>query len=191
MNEPIFEISYYNPKTKKLRARLHPSARAKPQPWRWPLPRLSGRDPVAVHVGEDERGGVDIGYAGHNFGSELFVPVYAVQRGEVSVAIDTSTGFAITIDHGAYSSHYSHLSKMFVIPGIRRTRRRELVQSGQVIGYAAKAPIHVRFELSEATYTMGFRPVDPVPHLNDWMVSPSAEELRTPASGRADDKEAA
>jgi len=40
MSEPIFEITAYNPKTKKFRAHLHPSSREQRGPWRWPLTRI-------------------------------------------------------------------------------------------------------------------------------------------------------
>jgi murein DD-endopeptidase MepM/ murein hydrolase activator NlpD len=180
MEEPIFEITSYNAKTNEIRAPLHPSAEPKPVPWCWPLPRLGDQHPVAVPVSGKLTNTVDIGYSCQDFDADVFVPVFAVQCGEVSLAIGTDKGFVITIDHGEYCSHYSHLSKMHVIPGIRLTRRRELVQPGQVIGIAAKNPLHVRFALSERIYLDRYNAVDPIPHLTDWVIAPIVNSLRSP-----------
>lgn len=185
----MYEIDPNKPGTSRF-WKLRNDARAVEGPWRWPLPRLAQRDPVALPVGEDERCGLDIGYAGHEFSGPLFVPVYAVQRGEVTFAGETTKGFAVTIDHGSLQSHYAHLDRIFVIPGVRRTRRRELVKPGQVIGYAAKAPVHIRFELWEQTYTQGAIPVDALVRMKDWMISPTADELR-PTVAASSDQEAA
>lgn len=173
MIEPIFEISSYNPKTKQMRARLHASAREQPKPWKWPLMRCGGRDPIVFteHIADDRRG-VDLGYVVAPFDSELFVPVHAVQAGEVSFAAEGKDGFAVSIDHGDYTTHYGHLSKMFVTRCLGKTRRRQYVRAGEVIGNAAKAPLHVRFELWKWTDDRGFVAVDPVPYLKDWTLIP-------------------
>jgi murein DD-endopeptidase MepM/ murein hydrolase activator NlpD len=181
MIEPIFEISSYNPKTKQMRARLHPSAREQLKPWTWPLARVGNRDPIvlAEHV-DDDRRGVDLGYAVAPFDGELYVPVYAVQSGEVSFALDGKDGCAVSIDHdGEYTTHYAHMSKMFVRPCFAYRRRRQYVPAGDVIGYTAKAPLHLRFELWQWTDDRGFVAIDPVPHLEQWpRVPPGTGRLR-------------
>lgn len=173
MSEPIFEITSYNPKTKKLRARLHPSAQPKPQAWRWPLSRVGNRDPIVLneHVA-DVRRGVDLGYAVAPFDSQLYVPVHAVQSGEVSFAAEGKGGFGVSLDHGELTTHYGQMSQMFVTRCLGKVRRRQRVVAGEVIGYAAKAPLHMRFELWRWTEDRGFVAVDPKLYLNDWMVVP-------------------
>jgi hypothetical protein len=80
---------------------------------RWPLPQLRGIEPAIIdeHVCGARRA-VDLGYPGLD--RELYVPVMAVQSGEVCAAICTARGYAITIDHGGWATHYAHLTKMFV-----------------------------------------------------------------------------
>ena len=184
MHTPMFDISYFDPETKQLRARLHPSARTTEQPWRWPLPKLGRRSPIILgeHTAEERRG-VDLGYVVAAFDSELFVPVYAAQAGEVSFAMEASDGFAVSIDHGEWTTHYAHLSKMFVTPARPKLRRRQHVRAGEVIGYAAKTPLHVRFELWQRTITGGFEAVDPIPHLDQWTITSPVNALPTPTTG--------
>jgi murein DD-endopeptidase MepM/ murein hydrolase activator NlpD len=183
MQKPIFDITSFDPKTNKLRARLHPSARAAEQPWRWPLPKFGSRSPIvlAEHA-TGERRGVDLGYIVAPFDGDLFVPVYAAQSGEISFAMDASDGFAVTIDHGAWTTHYAHLSKMFVTPTVRKLRRRQHVRAGEVIGNAAKAPLHLRFEVWQRMFSGGFEAVDPIPHLDQWTITSPANEIRRSAA---------
>jgi len=182
MSEPFFEVTSHNPKTKRIRPPLHPSAQAKPQPWRWPLVRIGNRDPIvlAEHVA-GERRGVDLGYAVAPFDSELYVPVQAAQSGEVAFAVEGVHGFAVSLDHGALSTHYGHMSKMFVTRCLGKTRRRQHVHAGEVIGYAAKTPLHVRFELWKRTDDHGFVSIDPIPYLNEWRSVPPDNALRSPS----------
>lgn len=179
MSEPIFEITTYNTKTKQTRARLHPSARGELGPWRWPLLRVGNRDPIVLtdHIADDRRG-VDLGYAAAPFDSELYVPVHAAQAGEVSFALEASDGFAISLDHGDHTTHYGHLSKMFPTRCFGKLRRRQYVRAGEVVGYAAKAPLRFRFELWQWTDDGGFVAVDPLPYLNEWRILPPDSELR-------------
>lgn len=179
MQQPIFEITHYDPRTKKLRARLHPSARPVHQPWRWPLPRLGGRTPIVLANVDTDRRSVDLGYPAAPYDSELFVPVFAAQAGEVSYAAETKEGFALSLVHGDWTTHYAHLSKMFVTPCRPRTRRRQSVPAGTVIGYAAKSPVHVRFELWQWTDDRSFVAVDPIPHLASWEVASAGNDRRT------------
>jgi murein DD-endopeptidase MepM/ murein hydrolase activator NlpD len=178
MTEPIFEITSYNAKTKNLRARLHPSAGEQRGPWRWPLTRVGNRDPIVLteHVTQERRG-VDLGYEVTPFDSELYVPVHAVQSGDVSFATEGANGSAVSLDHGDYTTHYGHMSKMFVTRCLGSTRRRQYVRAGEVVGYAAKAPLHFRFELWNWTDDRGLVAIDPVPFLNEWRIVPPDNEL--------------
>jgi murein DD-endopeptidase MepM/ murein hydrolase activator NlpD len=125
-----------------------------------------------------ERYSVDLGYVVAPLDSELFVPVFAAQAGEVSVATEGADGFAVSIVHGDWTTHYAHLSKMFVTRCLPRTRRRQFVPAGEVIGYAAKSPLHVRFELWQWTDERGFVAIDPLPHLNHWSVASAGNDRR-------------
>lgn len=171
------------PITKRTRFRLCDDARAKPEPWRWPLPRLGNRMPTIIgeHTA-DERHGLELGYAVASFDGELFVPVYAVWSGQLSFAMETQDGCAVTIDHGAITTHYAHLSKMFVPRTLPRLRRRHLVRAGEVIGYAAKAPLHVRFEVWQRAMSGGFECVDPRPFLDQWTITSPVDELQARSS---------
>ncbi len=182
MHEPIFEISSQDPTAKQLRARLHASARELPAPWRWPLARVGNRAPIvlAEHVTECRRG-VDIGYPAGPYDADLFVPVFAAQAGEVAYASPCGDEFAITLDHGELTTHYAKLSQMFVTRSLGRARRRQYVRAGDVIGYAAKVPLHCRFELWQQTDDgRGFVAIDPMPYLDTWSVPPPgmSERLR-------------
>jgi murein DD-endopeptidase MepM/ murein hydrolase activator NlpD len=181
MREPIFEITSYHPKTNKVHARLHPSAREKRGPWRWPLGKLGTRPPIVLDeyvIGE--RRGVDVGYVVAPFDSELYVPVYAAQSGEVSYALEGKDGFAVSLDHGGTTTHYAHMRQMFVTRCLGRTRRRQHVRAGDVIGYAAQAPLHLRFELWKRTDDRGLVAVNSRPELESWSVVSPLDELRLP-----------
>lgn len=185
MSEPIFEITSYDPKTKNVRARLHPSAREKRGPWHWPLGKLASRPPIVLdEYVLDDRRGVDIGYVIAPFDSELYVPIYAAQNGEVSFACEGKDGFAVSLDHGKTTTHYAHMSQMFVTRCLGRTKRRQHVRAGDVIGYAAKVPLHLRFELWKWTDDRGFVAVDPRPELESWTVVSPLDELRLPSNPR-------
>jgi murein DD-endopeptidase MepM/ murein hydrolase activator NlpD len=178
MQPAIFDITHFDPNTKKLRARLHPSARPIDQPWRWPLPRLAGRNPIVLANVDAERHSVELGYVAAPYDSELFVPVFAAKAGEVSYATETKDGFALSLAHGDWTTHYAHLSQMCVTKCLPRTRRRQCVPAGTVIGYAAKSPLHVRFELWQWTDDSGFVAIDPIPHLSSWEVASAGNDHR-------------
>ena len=147
--------------------------------WYWPLPRLAGEHPRIVAHANDHRLGVDIGYERFAF-DELFVPVFAVQGGTVSFAAEVTSGYAITIDHGGlWSTHYAHLERMFVVPTLGRRRRRARVRAGDVIGYAARVPTHLRFEVWKWTRRDGFVPVSAALFMREWLVLPRFETART------------
>ncbi len=190
MSEPIFDVTSYDPKSKRiLRARLNESAREVLGPWRWPLESFGSRRPIvlAEHVTKERRG-VDLGYAVSSFDSELYIPVYAAQSGKVSFAFDGEDGCAVSIDHGAWTTHYAHMSRMFVTPSLGRLRRRQHVRAGEVIGNAARSPLHIRFELHAWTDARGFVAVDPLEHLKDWVIEPTKLRALTTATN---DNEAA
>lgn len=169
----------FEPITKNTRFRLRDDARKPQPPWRWPLARLGNRDPLvlAEHV-SDTRQGVDLGYVVAPFDTELFVPVSAAQSGEISFAMEAADGFTITIDHGSTTTLYAHLSKMFVRQTPPRLRRRECISAGDVIGYAERAPLHIRFEVWERRMSGGFECVDARPYLEQWTIPSPANELR-------------
>ena len=103
------------------------------------------------------------------------MPVFAANDGEIACAIDSPTGGAISIDHGGtWTTHYTGLSKLFVTPCGPRLRRREDVRAGHVIGYAAKSPIRIGFELWRWTDACGFIAVDPLPLMAHWLNAPTA-----------------
>ena len=170
---------------KNSRFRLREDAKPVQGPWRQPLARIGNREPlVLAEHAMDERRGVDFGYTLASYDAELFVPVYAAQSGEVSLAHETPAGFAVSIDHGGWtwSTHYAHLSKMFVTRQLgqpERRHRRQHVRAGEVIGYAAKSPAHIRFELWQWTNDRGFVAVDPIPHLSTWQPAVEPSELRS------------
>ncbi len=175
----MFELASDDPKRRRVRARLHPSARERRGPWRWPLVPIANREPAILATHDtDGRAAVDLGYAQAPYA--LHVPVYAAQAGEVSFAVEGDDGCSISLDHGEYSTHYARLSRMFVTRCLGRVRRRQYVRQGTLIGYAAESPPHIRFELWQRQGRGGFVPVDPVPQLETWTrSSPARPPLAT------------
>lgn len=172
MSEPLIPLGL-NPSARfELRSDAKP---AEGGGWLWPLPRLAGEHPRIIAHANDDRLGVDIGYE-HLAFTELFVPVFAVQRGTISFAAQVTSGFAVTIDHGQWSTHYAHLERMFVTPTLGRRRRRARVHAGDVIGYAGRMPNHVRFELWKWTSRDGFVPAAAAALVRDWLVLPQFEQ---------------
>jgi murein DD-endopeptidase MepM/ murein hydrolase activator NlpD len=149
--------------------------------WIWPLPRLAGDTPsVTAHINDDRRA-VHVGYERMSFNG-LFVPVYAAQGGTISYAQRTSNGCAVSIEHGhTWCTHYAHLQDMFVVPTYPARRRRARVRAGDVIGYAAANPIHIRFELWKWTDADGYVPDLAGLRMRDWLVLP---QLDTPPKKR-------
>lgn len=166
------------PKRPDPNARFELCGDAKPSEdphWFWPMPRLAGEEPRIIAHANDDRLGVDIGYDNLAF-AELFVPVFAVSSGTVSYAARVRSGWAVTIDHGRWSTHYAHLERMFVTPTLGRRRRRARVHAGDVIGYAARSPNHVRFELWRWTSRDGFIPALAAPRMRDWLYLPQFDQ---------------
>jgi murein DD-endopeptidase MepM/ murein hydrolase activator NlpD len=155
-----------------IRARVEPT-----KPFQWPLRRFGGRDPgiVAEYV-DNNRRGVELRYAPAHYDAQLFVPVHAANDGEVALALETPSGFAITLDHGGtWSTHYTRLSKIFVTPCMPRLRRRQRVNAGDVISYTAKSPLAIGFEVWQWTDERGFAAIDPIPLMNNWLDAPVVE----------------
>ena len=160
--------------------RLVPDARRYPM-WRWPLRPDLDRDPIVLAEYADERRrGVDLGYAARPTDLASTVPIYAAQDGEIMRALETETGFAISIDHGDRRcvTHYAHLRSMFVVPFWGQRTRRQRVCGDDVIGFAATSPIHVRFELWKWTDDRGYVAVDPIAQ----MTSLAGPLFQTPAA---------
>ena len=183
--------SNLEPITHQTRFRLREDARAVATPWQQPLGSFAGREPRILdeHV-DAKRRGADFGYSAAPYDRELFVPVFAVQAGEVAMAVNKDDRSFVTIDHGnwTFQSHYAHLSKLFVTRNLGNLKRRQYVRAGEVIGYAAKAPIYVRFELWQWTDARGYVAVDPKPHLLAWQRAAMPE--RPAAIARSTDKAA-
>ncbi|CAN5885591.1 hypothetical protein BH11MYX2_BH11MYX2_36890 [soil metagenome] len=172
MNPPRF--------VKKRGVRNTPMRRAPTKGFRWPLESLGLREPSVLREHDGGRRGVDLGYEPRPYDADLFVPVFAANDGEVACALESPTGSAISIDHGGtWTTHYTGISKVFVIPCLPRLRRRESVRAGQVIGYAAKSPIRIGFELWQWTNADGFVAVDPLPHIANWAHAPKPVGVRT------------
>lgn len=163
--------------------RLRNDARITAQPWRWPLARLGNRDPLVLAEGVNgDRLGVDLGYEPMPFDRELYVPVYAAQDGAVAIATETKSDFFVCIEHGyrTYGTTYAQMSKMFVTPYYGQThRKRQRVRGGDVIGYATKSPITVRFELWKWNDEDGYAAIDPIAQLAEW-VAPLARPASIP-----------
>lgn len=172
MSEPLIPLGPKPDARFELRTDARP---ADDGHWFWPLPRLAGEHPRVISHANDDRLGVDIGYE-HLAFTELFVPVFAVQGGTVSFAAEVTSGFAVTIDHGRWSTHYAHLERMFVTPTLGRRRRRARVHAGDVIGYAGRAPNHVRFELWKWTSRDGFVATPVAPRTQGWLALPQFEQ---------------
>lgn len=174
MSNPI-ELALNPPRVSKKRGiRLDVIRRDPAKPFVWPLLALGSREPSVVREHHTDRKGVDLGYEPEHYDRELFAPVYAVNDGEIAVAIESPTGNAVSIDHGTWSTHYTGLSKLIVIPCLPRWRGRERVRRGDVIGYAAKSPIRIGFELWQWTDNKGFVAVDALDHLKSWKHAPAS-----------------
>lgn len=143
------------------------------EPWYRPLGDLGGRAPLVVATNAPT---VDLGYEVRPYDRQLFIPVYAARMGFVTRCEETADGYAVEIDHlGApWVTTYEHLSKVFVSKAKMHVRGPSgHVRSGDVIGYAAKSPIHIRFGLMRHRWDGQREPVDPMPHVGTWAEPPS------------------
>ncbi len=175
MFDPI-SLALDPPRFVKCGIPLAPSRAQPTKPFTWPLARLGNREPRVLDAHRTgERRGIELGYTPATFDRELFVPVFAANDGEVAFALEGSNGYAVSIDHGGtWTTHYTRLSKTFVIACKPRLKRRERVRAGQVIGYASNAPVRIGFELWQWTDDRGFVGVDPLPQMRAWTGAPSS-----------------
>ena len=151
--------------------RLAPQRREPTKPFEWPLRAFNDTEPRVLSAHDGERLGLDLGYTLAL--SDLEVPVFAVNDGEVACAIEGGYGCAISLDHGGtWSTQYTGLARLGVVRCVPKLRRREHVRAGQVIGYTSMP--RIGFELWQWTDDRGFVAVDPRPHLAAWARVPSA-----------------
>jgi hypothetical protein len=149
--------------------RLRNNARIAPQPWQWPLRPLGARDPLVLANMVIKKHGVLLGYEAQPDDAELVVPVYAAQDGDVMFCGETETGFGISIHHRAagFATYYGHLSSALLAQNLTQIeKRRQRVLGGEVIGYAAKSPVHVRFAIWKWADNGGFVPVEAIEAMN-------------------------
>jgi hypothetical protein len=159
-------FALHPPRFAKGGNRLAPRRREPRTPFQWPLGSLGDLAPRVLDAREGERPSVDLGYA--RMPIEL-VPVLAANDGEVSLALEGSGTYAISLDHGGtWSTHYTGLTKLAVIPCLPRLKRRQSVRAGDVIGYTTGK---LGFELWQWTDERGFVAVDPRLHLASWAVA--------------------
>ena len=143
----------------------------------WPLPHRQGFNPTVIgrSLTDPERLAVDIGYGGTDLSRRKFVPVFAVQDGVIAHVEKTDGGHAITLDHGGWCTGYSDLEHVFVLKSELHSRRRPRVRAGDVLGYV-RAPAQIRFELWQLDDEEDLVPVDPRPHLEQWLKLPDLEQ---------------
>lgn len=166
----MLEIDRFPPRKSKFWKLINDS-RLRSKPWCWPLTKLGDREPIvlAEHINGARRG-VDLGYESRPYDAELYVPVFAVQSGEVMYCANTTAGFSVSVRHAGteWTTYYGHLSRVFLTDTETQRRRAEWVRAGDVIGHAAKSPIHVRFELVKWNDDRRFVAVDPKPEMATW-----------------------
>ncbi|MFT3693959.1 MAG: M23 family metallopeptidase [Kofleriaceae bacterium] len=168
----------FGQQTEQITWKLRDDARLDRSRWLWPLDRFDARDPLVTR--SLDNGVIELGYDPRGYDSKLFIPVYAPNVGDVAFALSTPEGYVVAIDHGDTVTRLEHLSKIFVTECVpRNPSRRQLVIAGQVIGYAAKAPVHVRLSVAKwdgRTYGN----VDAEKLLRSWVLPRTIDELRSP-----------
>ncbi|MEJ7598518.1 MAG: M23 family metallopeptidase [Kofleriaceae bacterium] len=146
----------------------------------WPLPELAARPTIIASTAS----GIELGYD-DDVSQNRFVPVFAACDGVITFAARSTAGYTVSLDHAAgWSTHYGHLEHMFMLATDRfRSRRKERVRAGDVLGYSGRAPVRVTFEVWRAG-DAGHTTADPAARLRNALVLPWSE-LRTPASNLA------
>lgn len=128
----------------------------------WPLPMLNDSKPIIVGNGERWHS-VNLGYASRIAPSPL-VPVFAVGNGEVSLATDLHVG----IHHrNGFETHYAKLAHVIMKPCTARTRRKQWVRAGEVIGFIAAGAV-MPFEIWQRGRGYVYRTVNVAPHVQCW-----------------------
>lgn len=159
------------PRSIKGGIRVAPRRSELSTPFRWPLGPLGELAPRVLAAHQGDRPSVDLGYASPL--AEL-VPVFAANDGDVSLALEGGCSYAVSLDHrGCWSTHYTGLANLVVIPCLPRLKRRQFVRAGEVIGYTTNK---LGFELWQWTDDRGFVAVDPRPHLASWADAATAEQ---------------
>ena len=140
--------------------------------WFWPLPRLDGASPCILTPTDPLLDTIEIGYQDRSSSQER-VPVLAVHDGIIPYAGTGADGATICIDHlGGWSTQYSELEHLLARPTDRfRRRRKQRVRAGDVIGYASRSELRIRFALSRLTDD-GCVAVDPVASMPAWSMLP-------------------
>ncbi len=187
MHDPLYNPDDSTGPRKSRFWALRRGAHLATERWQWPLMKLGDRAPIvlAEHINGTRRG-VDLGYESRAYDEMLFVPVFAVHAGEVVYCAEGTNGFAVTLRDvtGNRATFYSRLSKVFVAETSTRRRSTEWARAGDVIGYAAKSPIHIRFELATCTGDRELVAVDPKPEMATWKL-PTVHDLAAPAVDKA------
>jgi hypothetical protein len=143
-------------------------------PWYVPLATVGDRAPIVVASHENEA--IDLGYESRPYDRDLFLPVFAPGSGMVTTCKETADGFALELDHLGYewTTRFDHLSKTFVATDRERGRKqRPFIRGGDVIGYTAKSPAHIRFALVRKCGDGRNVAVPAMPHLKTWLEPPS------------------
>lgn len=160
--------------TRILHRRTNANIFTAPRSWVWPIPRLDGVAPCVVESTAEypPLNIITIGYRERSAAPSL-VPVFAAQDGIITYAGNTSNGSTICIDHiGGWSTHYSELERLLTRPTDRfRHRRKEHARAGDVIGYARRSTLRVRFGLSQLTDD-GTIHQDPAAWMAAWSMLP-------------------
>jgi murein DD-endopeptidase MepM/ murein hydrolase activator NlpD len=159
--------------TRILHAPANANVIAAQRSWVWPLPRLDGIAPCIIEpAGTPALDGVAIGYRERSSSPGL-VPVFAAQDGIVIYAASTGSGSTLSIDHaGGWTTHYSELEHLLARPTDRfRRRRKERVRAGDIIGYARRTLLQIRFALSRFNGDE-CAPQDPSFWMPEWSLLP-------------------
>lgn len=172
---PSQGLNMYNVATSRILHAPEPSTLVEPRKrWIWPLPRLDGVAPsIVCPLGEPRRDrAIDIGYHGRN-ASPTLVPVFAAQDGIITYAARTDRCATICLDHaGSWSTQYEELEHLLVMSTDRfRSRRKNRVRAGDVLGHARRASLRIRFALSQLTDAKWVA-VEPAELMHTWSVLP-------------------
>jgi hypothetical protein len=177
----------------------------------WPLPALSGRQPVILATSQDPRG-IELAYAregaddlvkecppGTPNGTDTHVmpqmaAVLSFHDGVITFAGRLGAAFGMIINHGnGTATHYRNLKSLACVRTDLYNPREQYVYAGKTIGYvgapAAGEFRRLYFELWHADRDRRFVPVDPRPRLHEWKLVEHYDHL-TPAPPAAH-KEAA
>jgi hypothetical protein len=178
MIDPLHDPNDPNSPRKSRFWALRASARIPHRPPQWPLEQFGDRAPMLVgQQTDDKRKIAMLGYEPRHYDAQLFVAVYAARDGRVMFCGETNDGLAVAIEHhehnGKWGTYYSQLSKVLVGRNLYEKRKRlQAVRAGDCIGYTAKSPLQIGFEVMVWTHDRGFVSLDPVEAMKNWGVKP-------------------